>query len=184
MKRITKLRFKEFVGEWEEKRLGEVCNIIRGVQLNKDLLSKTGKYPALNGGILPSGYTENWNVEANTISISGGGSCGFVNFVTEKFWSGGHNYSLQKIITSVSPVYLYQMLKYYEPSVMNLSVGSGLKNIQKYALFNFKIPFPQLPEQTKIANFLNSIDSKIDLLQKQISLTKDFKKSLLQQMFV
>jgi type I restriction enzyme S subunit len=47
---------------------------------------------------------------------------------------------------------------------------------------NFLIP--SLPEQTKIANFLSSIDSKIEQIVKQLDETKQFKKALLQQMFV
>ena len=39
-------------------------------------------------------------------------------------------------------------------------------------------------EQQKIANFLSSIDSKIEQLVKQLDETKQFKKALLQQMFV
>ena len=48
----------------------------------------------------------------------------------------------------------------------------------------FSIAFPCLKEQTKIANFLSSIDTKINLVQKQLNSTKEFKKALLQQMFV
>lgn len=44
--------------------------------------------------------------------------------------------------------------------------------------------FPSLPEQEKIANFLSSIDTKIDLATKQLNETKQFKKALLQLMFV
>ncbi|AXX95089.1 restriction endonuclease subunit S [Arcobacter ellisii] len=47
-----------------------------------------------------------------------------------------------------------------------------------------KLPYPSIEEQTKIANFLSSIDSKIEQVQKQLDSTKEFKKALLQQMFV
>jgi type I restriction enzyme, S subunit len=46
------------------------------------------------------------------------------------------------------------------------------------------IKLPNKLEQTKIANFLSSIDSKIEQLVKQLDETKQFKKALLQQMFV
>ena len=49
---------------------------------------------------------------------------------------------------------------------------------------DLKIPFPSFGEQTKIANFLSSIDSKIEQIGKQLDETKQFKKALLQQMFV
>ncbi|QIC64395.1 restriction endonuclease subunit S [Acinetobacter schindleri] len=44
--------------------------------------------------------------------------------------------------------------------------------------------FPCLEEQTKIANFLSAIDQKIDKVAQQIEETKQWKKGLLQQMFV
>ena len=47
-----------------------------------------------------------------------------------------------------------------------------------------KIPFPSLPEQTKIANFLSAIDSKIDMENQLLQKLEEQKKFLLQNMFV
>ena len=47
-----------------------------------------------------------------------------------------------------------------------------------------KIPYPSIKEQVKIAKFLSSIDTKIEQTQKALEKTKEFKKALLQQMFV
>ena len=49
---------------------------------------------------------------------------------------------------------------------------------------DLKIPFPSFEEQTKIASFLSSIDNKIEQVGKQLDESKQFKKALLQQMFV
>ena len=183
------MRFKADDGsafpEWEEKKLSSQCTIKKGSQLNKEHLTNEGAYPALNGGVNPSGYTTDWNTEENTITISeGGNSCGYVNFVATRFWSGGHNYSLQELKKSINVRYLYQYLKFNELRIMRLRVGSGLPNIQKGEVSNFKITLPCIEEQEKIANFLSSIDSKVEQVQKQLDSTKEFKKALLQQMFV
>lgn len=183
------IRFKDDDGnafpDWEEKRLGELCTLKKGEQLNVTELTSNGKYPALNGGINPSGYTDKWNTDEDTITISeGGNSCGYVNFIMNKFWCGGHCYALKNIQKFINNLYMFHFLKFVEPSIMKLRVGSGLPNIQKSALSELKIEFPSLPEQTKIANFLSALDEKLTHITHQITLTQQWKKGLLQQLFV
>ena len=183
------IRFKADDGiefpDWEEKKLGGVGRIRKGSQLNKSELTDTGDYPAINGGINPSGYTDKWNTGKNTITISeGGNSCGYINFITSKFWSGGHCYSIEELKGDVLNRFLFQYLKFNEHLIMRLRVGSGLPNIQKGEINNFKVNLPSLEEQTKIANFLSLIDTKIEQVGKQLRESKQFKKALLQQMFV
>jgi len=38
---VPKLRFDGFSGEWEEKKLGEICGFQQGIQVDLDLQSKT-----------------------------------------------------------------------------------------------------------------------------------------------
>ncbi|TNJ41354.1 restriction endonuclease subunit S [Tamlana fucoidanivorans] len=183
------IRFKDDNGNpfpnWETKKLGEVCQIKKGEQLNKELLSDNEEYPAINGGINPSGYTSKYNCNENTITISeGGNSCGYINYITQKFWLGGHCYSLKELSGYIYDLFLFQYLKVNELKVMSLRVGSGLPNIQKKDIYSFKIDIPCLEEQQKIANFLSAIDKKIESVNTQLQNTQTFKKGLLQQMFV
>ncbi len=182
-------RFKDDCGnefpEWEEICLENVCEIKKGEQLNKEELDEIGLYPCLNGGISPSGFSEKYNTDENTITISeGGNSCGFVNFMTTKFWLGGHCYKIL-LSRNISLIYFYQLLKFNEQYIMNLRVGSGLPNIQMKSLKRFTIKISSSDyEQTKIANFLLSIDSKIDIESRLLRKLEEQKKFLLQQMFV
>ncbi|UKJ07927.1 restriction endonuclease subunit S [Solitalea lacus] len=183
------IRFKDENGndfpKWKEKTLGELCNIVKGEQLNKSELREIGKYPALNGGIDPSGYTDEWNTIEDTITISeGGNSCGYVNYMKTKFWSGGHCYSLSNLVEGLKKPFLYQILKFNQNEIMRLRVGSGLPNIQKKDINCLKLLIPSPDEQEKIANFLSAIDDKIKLVTIQLEKKQTFKKGLLQQMFV
>ena len=60
--------------------------------------------------------------------------------------------------------------------------GRGGLNLQ--IIKGVEIHLPCLEEQTKIANFLSSIDQKIEVVAQQIEQAKQWKKGLLQQMFV
>jgi len=58
------------------------------------------------------------------------------------------------------------------------------KQISFDAFSSLKLPYPCPSEQTKIANFLTVIDEKINQCSHQISKTEQYKKGLLQQLFV
>ncbi len=175
------VRFDGFDGEWEEIKLKEICQIKKGIQLNKSNMTELGEYPAINGGIKPSGYTNEWNTKANTITISeGGNSCGYVNFLTENFWSGGHCYTFQNL--KVDKFFLYQVLKLNEISIMRLRVGSGLPNIQKGDIEKFRIQLPSVEEQQKIAEVLTFADKEVELLKNELEALKKQKRGLMQRL--
>ncbi|PKL79809.1 MAG: restriction endonuclease subunit S [Ignavibacteriae bacterium HGW-Ignavibacteriae-4] len=183
------IRFKPENGndfpDWEEKRLGEVCNISKGQQLNKTELTESGKYPCQNGGIEPSGFTNNFNTIENTITISeGGNSCGYVNFLKSKFWCGGHCYALLEIKAFTEKKFLFHFLKFNQNELMRLRVGSGLPNIQKRDILNLIVSLPSFVEQQKIGSFLSAIEKAIESLETELDISKEFKKGLLQKMFV
>ncbi|MGL2494117.1 restriction endonuclease subunit S [Helicobacter pylori] len=163
---------------WQRVRIGDICEIVKGQQINKISLNNTDKYPVINGGIDFLGYTNKFNVSKNTIAISEGGTCGYVRFMKGDFWSGGHNYSLQKISNKVNNLCLYHILKSYEKDIMKLGVGSGLKNIQLKALKDFEIPLPPLNEQIAIANILSDVDRYLYSLDALILKKESVKKAL------
>lgn len=63
--------------------------------------------------------------------------------------------------------------------------GAGRNRVMsKKDFLTLKWELPCIEEQNKIANFLSSIDTKIQQTQKQLESSKEFKKALFQQMFV
>ena len=165
--------------------LYEICEIIKGKQINGEFLSEKGKYYVMNGGTEPSGYYSDYNVEANTISISeGGNSCGYVQFNTSPFWSGGHCYTIQKIADNVDHLYLYHYLKSKEDAIMKLRIGSGLPNIQKKDLAMFKIKLPTVEQQKSISTFLSSLERKAEIEEMLLNAMRKQKQYLLRQMFI
>ena len=173
-------RLKGFTGKWIPCKLKEICAIRKGEQLNATELKDQGEYPCLNGGIAPSGYTDNWNTEKNTISISeGGNSCGYVNWNPKRFWAGGHCYTLSDI--KANPEFLYFLLKNKEKHIMNLRVGSGLPNIQRSSLENLSLSIPESKEeQSQIGRLLIGVDIGIEFAQKYLAKLEEQKKGLMQ----
>ena len=188
LKKLKSALYQEMFGSLVAPtlKLGQVVEIVKGKQVNGTELLEQGDYYVMNGGMLPSGWLNKYNTEANTISISeGGNSCGYVQYNTSPYWSGGHCYSL-KILhpQETSDLYLYHFLKWQEENIMALRIGSGLPNIQKKDLLRFPIILPTITQQNKIVLILSSIEEKVSC---EISITKYFikqKEYLLSQLFI
>lgn len=173
---------QKFPKGWKEVKLGEVCEIKKGKQLGRLEMLENGSVPVMNGGILPSGFTNSFNENENTITISeGGNSCGFVSLLKEKFWCGGHCYVLKNL--KVEILFLFQILKQKEQEIMRLRVGSGLPNIQKTVIekFSFYVP-ADIEEQKAIAGALGIWDVGIEKLSQVIKLKEKQKKAIMQKL--
>ncbi|ENJ1590320.1 restriction endonuclease subunit S [Vibrio parahaemolyticus] len=89
-------------------------------------------------------------------------------------------------VSKANPKFIsYQMTtSQYEHWVKVMSVRSGQPgiNAQEYSTYSLNIPCTE--EQEQIANFLSALDHKIDLLSSELEKAKEWKKGLLQQMFV
>lgn len=180
---IYNCMFKENCADYKLKQL---ANIVKGDQINNNQLLSNGSYYMMNGGTLPSGYLDSYNVSENTISISeGGNSCGYVQFNKERFWSGGHCYTIQNVNPLiVENKYLYHYLKHKEKEIMNLRIGTGLPNIQKKDLENFTIFVPNLLIQRKNLALFEMLDEKICILNEELERLEKQKKYLLRNLFI
>lgn len=167
-------------------KLGQIVEIIKGQQVNGTDLLEQGDYYVMNGGTTPSGWLNTYNTECNTISISeGGNSCGYVQYNTSRYWSGGHCYSLRILNTHETiDLYLYHYLKWQEGNIMALRIGSGLPNIQKKDLLRFPVILPTISLQKRIVSILNAIEEKVTC---ENSITEHFtkhKEYLLNELFI
>ena len=165
--------------------LSSICKIQKGQQVNGEELSEFGEYYVMNGGIEPSGYYDKYNTMPNTISISeGGNSCGYIQFNTVPFWSGGHCYTLQGISTEYNTHFVYHYLKSKEKEIMALRIGSGLPNIQKKDLEKYLIPVLSLETQKSIVNGINKIETKLKYEKDILSAYQTQKAYLLRNLFI
>ena len=180
---IYNCMFKENYADYKLKQL---AYIVKGDQINNDQLLSNGSYYMMNGGTSPSGYIDSYNVSENTISISeGGNSCGYVQFNSCPFWSGGHCYTIQNVNSAlIENKYLYHYLKHKEKEIMNLRIGTGLPNIQKKDLENFTILVPSLLIQRKNLALFEMLDEKISILNEELANLQKQKKYLLCNMFI
>ena len=175
------IRFKaddgsEF-GEWEELKFKEVIKIKYGKDHKK---LDDGDIPVLGtGGIMR--YVDSYLYDGESILIGRKGTIDKPQFISGKFWTVDTLFYTE-IGKKILPKFAFQQLLLV--NWLNLNEATGVPSLNTTSIGNIELKVPSLKEQTKIANFLSSIDQKIEVVAQQIEQAKQWKKGLLQQMFV
>lgn len=175
------VRFKADDGsefpEWEEKRLGEVLSICHGKDY-KHLSS--GVYPVLGtGGVITyvNSYLCNWECAL----IGRKGTIDKPQYMDKPFWC------VDTLFYTEPEKQQFPKWQYYLFQIINwnkYNEASGVPSLSASTIENILVNVPSLPEQRKIADCLSSLDDVINQIQDELSAWKEFKKGLLQQMFV
>ena len=154
----------------EYRELKDICVIKKGVQLNKEKLLEKAEYPVINGGILPSGYWNDYNVKENTITISqGGASAGYVQYISTKFWAGAHCYYLELKDKNINYRYIYHFIKMKQDKLTSSQVGAGIPSVEKKILENLLIPVPPLEVQEEIVRILDDYTKSVEELKEKLN---------------
>ena len=175
------LRFKGYTDAWEKRRLRDISKISAGGDVNKDKLTKIGKYPVLansltNDGII--GYYEDYKVKAPAVTVTGRGDVGHAKARHIGYTPTVRLLSVQSDDFDVN---------FLENSINHTKIfieSTGVPQLTSPQLGSVYITFPSLKEQTIIGKFLRNLDNLIAVNQRKVDLLKREKKALLQKMFV
>ena len=169
-------------GEWKSVFLGDISKPQQWKTISSSELTEIG-YPVFgaNGYI---GFYPKYNHINETIAVTcRGATCGEVTLVKAKSYITGNAMSIDEINENEhSTLYIYYALCFR--GFKDVISGSAQPQIVGNAIRKVTFQIPCLEEQTKIANFLSTIDQKIEVVAQQIEQAKMWKKGLLQQMFV
>ena len=171
------------MSEWKTVRLGDVCILEKGQQIDTSLLDDSKTYRYINGGIKESGYFDKFNTSGESVLISeGGASCGYINYVNEDIWCGCHCYRLHDI--KVFPKYLFHALKANQQRIMALRTGSAMPNIQKSTIQKFQLKIhDDLTTQKNISTILDKCNELIEKYKKMLEKYDTLIKSRFIEMF-
>ena len=181
MNKIQRLLQEHCPNGVEWKTLEEVVRLEKGKQLNKTALLEEGAYPAYNGGVSFSGFTNTYNYKENTIIISqGGASAGFVNFVTTKFYANAHCYVILPNTELVENRFVYHLLKSRKEILMSRQLGAGIPALRTSEILGIPIPLPPLPVQQEIVRILDKfttleaeLEAELETHKKQYEYYRD-----------
>lgn len=179
--KIPEIRFDEYTDTWELRKLGDESEILAGGDINKTKLKKFGKYPVFANALTNKGivgyYDDYYRVEAPAVTVTGRGDVGHAKARKTNFTP----------VVRLLSVCSKHDVDFLENVINNHHVfveSTGVPQLTSPQLGNYKIFFPNIEEQQKIGNFFKQLDNTIALHQSKLNSYKDFKKAMLQRMFI
>ena len=183
---VPKLRFPEFrdAGEWEEKKLGELCEMRAGKFVSAGEISEENGdalYPCYGGNGL-RGYVKTFTHSGKYPLIGRQGAlCGNVILGEGEFHATEHAVASAPFSCINIDWLFYSLLKL---DLNRFATGQAQPGLSVDVLEKVDCLVPSLEsEQEKIADCLSSIDDLITLESRKIDTLKAHKKGLMQQLF-
>lgn len=189
------LRFPEFSGEWEEKKLGEVSflnpksdslpdkfiyidldSVESGLLKKKKVIFKNDA-PSRAQRVL-----ENFDILYQTVRPYQKNNYFFSLKDSEKYVAST-GYAQIRAKDDSKFLYYAMHTERFVNEVLANCTGTSYPAINSKDLGKIKLRITSVMEQEKIASFLSKVDSKIDLLEKKQELWETYKKGIMQQIF-
>ncbi|MCC8149693.1 restriction endonuclease subunit S [Akkermansia sp.] len=177
------IRFAGFTDAWEQRKLGELCNIATG-KLDANAMIENGKYDFYTSGI------KKYRIDVAefagpAITIAGNGATvGYMHLADGLFNAYQRTYVLTGFCADRQ--FLFSSIGNVLPKkIKEEARASNIPYIVLDMLTDLKIQLPPTQlEQSQIGDFFHKLDDLITLHQRKLEKLQNIKKSCLEKMFV
>ena len=194
---VPNLRFPEFEGEWQEKRLSDIADLSKGIGISKDQLSADGE-PCILYGELYTKYksetikevisktnidnTKLVKSKANDVIIPCSGETAeeiaTARCVLKDDILLGGDLNIIRLHGYDGSFMSYQLNGKRKYDIAKVAQGVSVVHLYGEHLKNIKTINPSLNEQKKIANLLSLLDERISTQNKIIEDLKKLKSAI------
>ena len=199
--KIPEIRYSEFTGPWEQRKLGELADIVGGgtpsteideywngdidwyspVEIGNQIFVKGSQKRITEAGLQKSSAKI---LPVGTVLFTSRAGIGNTAILAKE---GATNQGFQSIVPhngELDSYFIYsrthELKKYGETN----GAGSTFIEVSGKQMAKMPILIPQLEEQIKIGSFLKQIDNTIALYQLQLEKMHNIKKAFLEKMFI
>ena len=185
-----KIRFKGYTNDWEQRRLGDICQVTMGQSPNGSTYSdEPSDYILVQGNAdLKDGwvYPRTWTTQ-KTKTAQAGDLIMSVRAPAGAIGKTAYDVVIGRGVAAISGnEFIFQSLVKYDADGYwkKVAAGSTFESVNSDVVKDALIKVPQnVEEQNKIGNYFQSLDNLITLHQRKCDQAKKLKKYMLQKMF-
>lgn len=139
-------------------KLGDVCEIKRGIRVVKKDLQETGKIPVYQNSLVPLGYKDDFNYPSNVAFVISAGAAGDVGYSQVPFWAADDCLTIT-CPSNIENKYVYYFLKNYEYKLKSKVRKASIPRLSRKVVDDLEIPLPPIEVQTEIVRILDKFTS-------------------------
>ena len=139
----------------EYKYLADVVTIKRGVRLIKKELKDNAKYPVYQNSLIPLGYYDDYNCEANKTMIITAGAAGDIVYSNTKFWAADDCFYFI-CNRYIDDKFLYYVLMSQQREIYSKVRKASIPRLPRIVIEKIKLPVPPLEVQREIVRILDN----------------------------
>jgi len=198
---VPEIRLAGFEGEWKEKILGDLADIVRGASPRpiqdpkwfdsssevgwlriSDVTNQNGRIHKLEQKISKLGQEKTRVLTESHLLISIAATVGkpVINYVK----TGVHDGFLIFMNAKFDREFMFQWLEMFRGKWNKYGQPGSQVNLNSDIVKNHRLRIPDLLEQQAIGSFFSNLDTLITSYQEKISQIETLKKKLLQDMFI
>lgn len=198
---VPEIRLAGFEGEWKEKILGDLADIVRGASPRpiqdpkwfdsssevgwlriSDVTNQNGRIHKLEQKISKLGQEKTRVLTESHLLISIAATVGkpVINYVK----TGVHDGFLIFMNAKFDREFMFQWLEMFRGEWNKYGQPGSQVNLNSDIVKNHRLRIPDLLEQQAIGSFFSNLDTLIESYQDKISQLETLKKKLLQNMFI
>lgn len=200
VKKVPQLRFPEFTGDWEQRKLNEITDVRDGTHDSPKYVQEG--HPFITSKNVSNGFIDyndiqyvtdedydainkRSKVDVHDILMGMIGTIGNLALIRKEPDFAIKNVALIKYTGDIDYQYLYQAL---QADCVTRQLSTGMDGgTQKFVslkkIRELDIPFPKEYEQQKIGVYFSKLDNLITLHQRKLEKIKKFKKGVMQKLF-
>ncbi|MBN8460672.1 MAG: restriction endonuclease subunit S [Verrucomicrobia bacterium] len=163
--------------DWQTKLLRDLATINYG-RSPAGILADDGDYPVVGTGGSDRKGTDFLH-DGDSIILGRKGTIDRVHYATGRFWTIDTAYYLSDFEDNL-PRWLYYFFQTLDLRQMN--EATGVPSLSRDLLYKIEIPTPPVPEQTKIAEILSTVDRAIEQTEALIAKQQRLKTGLMQDL--
>lgn len=178
---VPEIRFKGFVGAWNEDDLGQLAKITTGSSNRVDSgLDGEFTFFDRSDDIRTSNI---YLFDCEAVIVAGEGSDFVPKYFVGKFDLHQRTYAIMNF-DKLDGKFLYYYIYLFRKHFLDYAVGSTVKSLRLPMFKEMPIKYPNEVEQEKVGSYFFNLDKTITLHQTELEKLTNLKKAFLEKMFV